>query len=457
MNSMRLLGYGIDTLVVNLYWDTGAYNLPEGLESTLDNLKELGRDDPDAGVFWGVDAYLPLPNPLRGWSSCSEIEPELFQSASVHSVRHYRWLLDFAGLVFWRLSSVKETTRRASFPAMRVEFTGRYLMYARRRADEVVRWAVEAATNLVGVRPSRVQVSRADLFCDVEVPPGYFGLESLNRFTSRSRARGLYAVEPAALGEAQAPATGGGPMSITPPATSGLRVPESWAEGPGHLSAHLRGRDWSGFTFGRGPLHARVYSKTIEAKSKPGARALLEVYAQEHGPIQGEVVRVEFQLTTEALAEMVVPGDGSDVRDWDTFLWAVPAIWRYLTGEWLQYRADGGHKHMRHNEVDEVWKLVQSAFQSGEVGSGGIVRHAWKAVVDPVMLAKQALGAYLSALVAVGKVVDRVRGVWVRLFRELGLDEEGEKALAKVGYWAVRKAERVKLAKFGMMPEFGGV
>lgn len=58
---------------------------------------------------------------------------------------------------------------------------------------------------------------------------------------------------------------------------------------------------------------------------------------------------------------------------------------------------------------------------------------------------------------AVGKVVDRVRGVWVRLFRELGLDEEGEKVLAKVGYWAVRKAEKVKLARFGMMPEFGGV
>ncbi|GLV48559.1 hypothetical protein TJA_17120 [Thermus sp. LT1-2-5] len=453
MSSVRLLGYGIDTLVVNLYWDEGAYSLPEGLEATLDNLKELGRVEPDAGVLWGVDAYLPLPNPLAGWTG-SEVEPELFQSAAVRSVRHYRWMLDFAGLIFWRLSSVKETTRRANFPAMRVEFTGRYLMYARRRADEVVRWAVEAATNLVGVRPSRVQVSRADLFCDVEVPHGYFTLDSLNRFTSRSRARGLYAVEPAAPGEAGAPATGG-PMSITPPATR-LRVPESWEEAPAHLSAHLRGRDWSGFTFGRGPLHARVYSKTIEAKAKPGARALLEMYGQEHGPIEGEVIRVEFQLTTEALAEIIVPGDGSDVRDWDTFVWAVPAIWAYLTGDWLVYRQEGGYRRMRDNEVDAVWVVVQSAFRSGEVGRGGVVRHAWKAMVDPVMLAKQALGAYMTALVAVGKVVDRVRGVWVRLFRELGLDKEGEEALGKIGFWSVRKAERVKLAKFGFMP-VGGV
>lgn len=205
---VRLLGYGIDTLVVNLYWPEGAYKLPEGVEDTLNELKDLYRRDPEGAIWWGVDAYVPLPNPGNGGG--------LFEAALVQPTRHYAWQLSFGGVVFVRLSSVKDTTRRAHFPAMRVEFTGTYMLYANRDAKAVVDWVLSAAENLTGVRPERVQVSRADVFVDIDVEPGTFRIEDVHRFTSRSHVRGFYSVGGAVPGEA-GPAPQEGPMSNTPP------------------------------------------------------------------------------------------------------------------------------------------------------------------------------------------------------------------------------------------------
>ncbi|UZX16526.1 hypothetical protein KQ693_05710 [Thermus sp. PS18] len=448
----RLLGYGIDTLVVNLYWPEGAYKLPEGVEDTLNELKDLYRRDPEGAIWWGVDAYFPLPNPGNGGG--------LFEAALVQSTRHYAWQLSFGGLVFVRVSAVKDTTRRKDFPAMRVEFTGIYMLYAGRDAQKVVQWVLDAAENLTGVRPVRVQVSRADLFVDLEGEP--FKITDLDRFTSRSRVRGLYSVGSSDGGVApglQAGATPieGGPMSNTPPATP-LRVAGSWAEGPEHVGAFLRGRDWSGFTFGRGPLMARVYSKSVEAKSRYSARSLLKLYEETHGPITGEVIRVEFELTTEVLREMVVVGDGTDIRDWDTFLWAVPAIWAYLAGEWLVLRDKekvDAYVRLRAVPVDPFWVLVQSAFtEGGGPGEGELVRDKVFRRLDPVGLAKQALGAFLTALAAASRLgkVD-LKEWWIGAFRALGSDMEEREKLGKEAALAYSKALQRKLGAFGMMPE----
>ncbi len=323
----RVLGHGIDTLVVNFYWPEGGYQLPEGFAEKLDLLKDQFRVNPEAAIFWGIDAYLPIPNPA--------LEGILYEACLVRPTLHYPWQLSFgANALLISLSAVRDSTQRRGFPAVRVEFTGRFMMYARRDARAVVSWLLEALENLTGSRPERVQVSRADLFVDLEVEPGTFRVEDVDRFTSRGRVRGLYFLGGEAGASAPAPAQEGGPMSNTPPSMR-VGVPESWGEGPERVAAYLRGREWSGFTFGRGPLMARVYSKTLEAKSKPLSAILLRAYEEHHGPITGHVVRAEFQLMPEALSEMVVPGDGSDVRDWDTFLWAVPSIWAYLTHHWV--------------------------------------------------------------------------------------------------------------------------
>jgi len=437
----RVLGHGIDTLVVNFYWPEGAYRLPEGLPEKLDFLKDQFSVNPEAAIFWGIDAYLPIPNPA--------LEGFLYEACLVRPTRHYPWQLSFgANALLISLSAVKESTQRRGFPAVRVEFTGRFMMYARRDAQAVVSWLLEALENLTGSRPERVQVSRADLFVDLEVEPGTFRVEDVDRFTSRSRVRGLYFLGGEAAGSAPAPAQEGGPMSNTPPAMR-LGVPESWEEGPERVTAYLRGREWSGFTFGRGPLMARVYSKTLEAKSKPLSAILLRAYEEHHGPIAGHVVRVEFQLMSEALSEMVVPGDGSDVRDWDTFLWAVPSIWAYLTRHWLVLRVlEHGYSRMRDAPVDPLWVLVQEAFCEG--GGTPVVREKRLGAVDVVALACQALGAFMTAKVVAGVTASFER-VWQAFFRRLGFED---------GAVVYRQVEAKKLAKFGLMPEayrFGGV
>lgn len=450
---MRLLGHGVDTLVLNLYWETGQYALPEGLEDKLKALKELARVAPHDAVLWGVDAYLPMPN--------YSLDPEggvLYESALVlPAVRHYAYGLSMAGQVFWRLSAPSDTVRRKTFPAVRVELAGAYMMYAGRRVEEVVTHVVEAAANLVGSRPIRVQVSRIDLFADVEVPSGYFKVEDLARFTSRSRVRGLYCQAPAAEGR-QAPAPGleGGPMSNTPPATR-LLTPDSWEEGPGLASAWLRGRQWSGFTFGRGPLMARVYSKTVEAASKPLTRLLLRGYEDAHGPITGEVVRVEFQLVAEALGEMVVAGDGADMRDWDTIRWAMPSVWSYLTGSWLVLHDVGNYSQVRDAPIDAAWRLVQGAFEGGD--RGNIVRYKWQGS-DVLGLLRQAVGAFSTAVALVGKLLAiDTEAVWRALFRAVATDEDTRKRLDREGAAAYRMAIRRRIARFGLMPEvmrYGG-
>jgi hypothetical protein len=194
---------------------------------------------------------------------------------------------------------------------------------------------------------------------------------------------------------------------------------------------------------------ARVYSKTLEAKSKPLSAILLRAYEEHHGPITGHVVRVEFQLMPEALSEMVVPGDGSDVRDWDTFLWAVPSIWAYLTRHWLVLRArEHGYSRMRDAPVDPLWVLVQEAFCEG--GGTPVVREKRLGAVDVVALARQALGAFMTAKVVAGVTASFER-VWQAFFRRLGFED---------GAMVYRQVEAKKLAKFGLMPDayrFGGV
>ena len=449
---MKLLGSGVDTLVLNLYWDkAGAYALPEEFASALAALKEVAKENPAAAIYWGVDAFIPLP-----------VEPDgsrLFEAALVlPAVRHYEWGLSFGGLVFVRLSKPKPSTS-VDFPAVRVEFTGSYMHRMGRNVDAVVRALLEAMENLTGHKPARVQVSRVDLFADVLVPHGYLRLESLSEFSSRARLRGLYSVDsappgaPAQAGEGGAGVCGG-PMSNTPPATP-VRVPESWEEGPTHVGAFLRGREWSGFTFGRGLLMARVYSKTLEAKFKESSRVLLRDYEAIHGPLDGMVVRSEFQLTADALREMVVVGDGSDVRDWDTFVWALPSIWAYLTGTWLVHHTLGGYSpdRVRDAPVSPYWEVVQGAFQGGE-NAGRLVREKRIGVVDAVALARQALGAYMTALAAIGRQKgQRVLAMWSWLLREVGVGKGEAEVLPQV----VRAR---KLAKFGVMPEamvYGGV
>lgn len=105
--------------------------------------------------------------------------------------------------------------------------------------------------------------------------------------------------------------------------------------------------------------------------------------------------------------------------------------------------------------VDPFWVLVQSAFtEGGGAGKGELVRDKVFRRLDPVGLAKQALGAFLTALAAASRLgkVD-LKEWWIGAFRALGSDMEEREKLGKEAALAYSKALQRKLGAFGMMPE----
>jgi hypothetical protein len=103
---------------------------------------------------------------------------------------------------------------------------------------------------------------------------------------------------------------------------------------------------------------------------------------------------------------------------------------------------------MRDAPVDPLWVLVQGAFSEG--GGTPAVREKRLGAVDVVALARQALGAFMTAKVVAGVTASFER-VWQVFFRRLGFED---------GAVVYRQMEAKKLAKYGLMSEvyrFGGV
>jgi hypothetical protein len=99
--------------------------------------------------------------------------------------------------------------------------------------------------------------------------------------------------------------------------------------------------------------------------------------------------------------------------------------------------------------VSPYWEVVQSCFQGGE--NGQLVREKRYGFVDAVALARQALGAYMTALAALGRdKVERILHMWSVLLRVVGMPTDEAEVLPQV----VRTR---KLGKFGLLPELYGV
>jgi hypothetical protein len=197
------------------------------------------------------------------------------------------------------------------------------------------------------------------------------------------------------------------------------------------VEVHYRGPNWAGFRFGAGALLARVYSKTIQARTDYGARLTLEGY----GNPSGHVIRVEFQLRADALASMNA-GDGLDLRDWDTLSSRLRSVWAYLTTSWLSLRLDSDSQVVRNRLLDPVWLEVASAFDGGDTQSGAIVRSARAPLADVRALITQAVGCVVSAAASLGlhhsAPAPSVLLAWLRRVRYLvGLGPDDVPALDK--------------------------
>jgi len=376
-----LLGYGVDTLIFWLSWDE-AYSLPGPFQAALDTALLAYRDGADSNLV-GIHDHLWLFNPA------GNSQQSAYEVAEVQSGRKFRWRLMFqGGMISVSLAAPRASTRRAGQVHAYVEVSGRYMAACGRDADAVISMCSDSLARLVGADPSRVQISRIDLFADV-LSPEPLRLDHVHLFVSRSKARTVYGLPGDGQPEGAASAPGGPLLGNT-----GAAMHEVLAYEEHTVEIHLRGPHWSGFRFGAGDLLARVYSKTVQAITDYSARLLLDSY----GNPEGHVIRVEYQLRAGALASMELDGV-RDFRSWPLLLRHMSSLWAYLSRSWLTLREDSHTEVVRNRPLHPLWQAVISAFDP----SAPLVTRSFRGPVASVSsLLTQAVGCIITAAGALG-------------------------------------------------------
>jgi hypothetical protein len=110
------------------------------------------------------------------------------------------------------------------------------------------------------------------------------------------------------------------------------------------------GHEFSGFAFGKKPLAARIYNKTLKmAKDGEDWQSLLWMDADPAKPVW----RVEFEFWREVLKEM-------GLLDPDAAIENRQGLWNYGTKDWLSLRKPGIHKRVARWAVDPAWEWLSA-------------------------------------------------------------------------------------------------
>jgi hypothetical protein len=124
--------------------------------------------------------------------------------------------------------------------------------------------------------------------------------------------------------------------------------PGTRARDLGADALHLRGRRFTGYSFGAGDLLCRLYDKKAEI-AKSGKRWFGGVWAAGGADRDAPVWRVEFQVRGETLRELVCAIQdpryqvvAARATDWHVILGSLDGLWAYLTARsgrgWLDLR-----------------------------------------------------------------------------------------------------------------------
>jgi hypothetical protein len=159
-----------------------------------------------------------------------------------------------------------------------------------------------------------------------------------------------------------------------------------------HLAVHYSGRHFTGFTFGRDAMVARLYDKGLEIVHS-GKNWMHEVWA-DRLDVAAPVWRLEFQLRRQILAEcsLTEPEDVFAKR---------PSLWAYAM-KWLSLREPIAGVTRTRWPVADVWShLTQS--QAG-VAHSPLVRKRIREHDESVLI--RGLTGYASSLAAITGVSD---------------------------------------------------
>jgi hypothetical protein len=159
-----------------------------------------------------------------------------------------------------------------------------------------------------------------------------------------------------------------------------------------HIAVHHDGRRFTGFTFGRDAIVARLYDKAAEI-AHSGKDWIRSVWGDQVNPLR-PVWRLEFQLRRELLAECALqePEDALKRRQ---------DLWSYAT-RWLSLRSYRGAVRRTRWPVADVWAQI-SRSQVGAPQSS-LVRQRIRKHEEAVLV--RGLAGYASSLAAVAGVSD---------------------------------------------------
>jgi hypothetical protein len=181
------------------------------------------------------------------------------------------------------------------------------------------------------------------------------------------------------------------------------------------LVTHEDGESLTGFQFGSrksGALTARIYDKTVEVADK-GSDWWFAKWGDSFQP--GErVLRVEFEVNRPALKEMKLDAPSAVLE-------SAPAIWGYVTDDWLTYRTPAADGTRSRWPVAPEWRDIQRASLRG--GALGLDRVQAGVAQGSLRNMLPALRGYLvSAGAHLG--VSTLEETLHRVGRVLSLDEQ---------------------------------
>jgi len=241
------------------------------------------------------------------------------------------------------------------------------------------------------------RISRVDLAADTQETRDMLWAD-LDRFTCRSRKRETFTTPYSESVEKLFKALSDGEKASPPPpdnkggdsyaekkhgpcATAAETVLRAFAretrallavDGEAHVSRVVSGgRVPQTVYFGRfgSALYARRYNKLL---SLPGQRKLymLDVWTAGGWDGVSPVWRTEFSLSGDFLcAVKVSSGDVWDLRDLAAFASELPAVWAYLTGDWLRHCNPSRDTNPSRWVSSPLWRAVASAWTAARPAS----------------------------------------------------------------------------------------
>lgn len=232
------------------------------------------------------------------------------------------------------------------------------------------------------------RVSRADLASDITCPG--FSWDDLGQFVSRSRYRECSTSDTSLthkalsllsskLGESQPPqgiTRGVVPtdVSVSVDDLSLIREAlESFQEDNTGLYRVVHNRSPQTLYFGKfsSALYARIYNKSVSL-SVQSKEYMRDIWLNAGWDGDSTVWRFEFSLSGDFLKNAidisVTDERGeclTDLRNFDSFLSAIPQIWQYLTHKWLKYVEPRLNDSNQWRQViHPLWAVVQSSWNS---------------------------------------------------------------------------------------------